>query len=31
VGLETPDNTDEFDEIRLGKAGDLLPRLFELP
>jgi NAD-dependent deacetylase len=30
VGLESPDNADEFDEVRLGKAGDLLPQLFAL-
>jgi NAD-dependent deacetylase len=30
VGLESPDNAEEFDEIRLGKAGDLLPGLFDL-
>jgi NAD-dependent deacetylase len=30
VGLELPDNADEFDEVRLGKAGDLLPTLFDL-
>jgi NAD-dependent deacetylase len=30
VGLESPDNAEAFDEVRLGKAGDLLPDLFEL-
>jgi NAD-dependent deacetylase len=27
VGPEPPDNADAFDELRLGKAGDALPRL----
>jgi NAD-dependent deacetylase len=30
VGTERPDNADAFDEVRLGKAGDTLPTLFEL-
>jgi NAD-dependent deacetylase len=30
VGLETPDNAREFDDVVLGKAGELLPALFEL-
>jgi NAD-dependent deacetylase len=30
VGLERPDNTHCFDECRLGKAGELLPSLFEV-
>ncbi|MEO6573670.1 MAG: NAD-dependent deacylase [Polyangiaceae bacterium] len=30
VGPEAPDNADEFDECRLGKAGDAVPRLFEV-
>jgi NAD-dependent deacetylase len=29
VGLEAPENAHSFDECRLGKAGDLLPGLFE--
>jgi NAD-dependent deacetylase len=29
VGPERPDNADAFDEVRLGKAGDVLPTLFE--
>ena len=29
VGLERPDNADRFDECRLGRAGELLPSLFE--
>jgi NAD-dependent deacetylase len=29
VGLEKPENAHSFDECRLGKAGDLLPALFE--
>ena len=29
VGLEKPDNAHAFDECRLGRAGDLLPALFE--
>jgi NAD-dependent deacetylase len=28
VGLERPDNAAEFDECRLGRAGELLPGLF---
>ena len=28
LGLEKPDNAFAFDECRLGKAGELLPRLF---
>ena len=28
VGLERPDNAHSFDEIRLGKAGELVPELF---
>jgi NAD-dependent deacetylase len=28
VGLERPDNADEFDRIVLGKAGEVLPLLF---
>jgi len=31
VGLERPDNAHSFDECRLGKAGDLLPSLFDVP
>ena len=31
VGLERPDNAHSFDECRLGKAGDLLPSLFDGP
>ena len=30
VGLEKPENAHAFDECRLGKAGDLVPSLFEL-
>jgi NAD-dependent deacetylase len=30
VGPETPDNASSFDEIRIGKAGDVVPRLFEV-
>jgi NAD-dependent deacetylase len=30
VGLEKPENAHSFDECRLGKAGDLLPTLFEI-
>jgi NAD-dependent deacetylase len=30
VGLERPDNAHSFDECRLGKAGSLLPRLFDI-
>ena len=30
VGLERPDNTHSFDECRLGKAGELLPALFQV-
>ena len=30
VGLERPENAHSFDECRLGKAGELLPNLFEL-
>ena len=29
VGPERPDNAHEFDELRLGRAGDILPSLFE--
>ncbi|HZX95772.1 MAG TPA: NAD-dependent deacylase [Myxococcales bacterium] len=29
VGLERPENTHSFDECRLGKAGALLPSLFQ--
>jgi len=29
VGLERPENSHCFDECRLGKAGELLPALFE--
>ncbi len=29
VGPELPDNADAFDEVRMGKAGDVLPTLFE--
>ncbi len=31
VGPERPDNADSFDEIRLGRAGDVVPSLFEVP
>ncbi|HEX4382028.1 MAG TPA: NAD-dependent deacylase [Myxococcales bacterium] len=30
VGLERPDNAHSFDECRLGKAGQLLPGLFQI-
>ena len=30
VGLERPENADMFDEVRLGKAGEVLPGLFAL-
>jgi NAD-dependent deacetylase len=30
VGLEEPENSHAFDECRLGKAGELLPDLFEM-
>jgi NAD-dependent SIR2 family protein deacetylase len=30
VGLERPENADAFDEVRLGKAGEVLPALFEV-
>jgi len=30
VGLERPENTFSFDECRLGKAGELLPSLFQV-
>lgn len=30
VGLERPDNASEFDEVRLGRAGEIVPTLFEL-
>ena len=30
VGIERPDNTHAFDECRLGKAGELVPALFDL-
>jgi len=30
VGLERPENAHAFDECRLGKAGELLPALFEV-
>ena len=30
VGLERPENAHSFDECRLGKAGELLPSLFEI-
>ena len=29
VGIERPENAHAFDECRLGKAGELLPHLFE--
>ena len=29
VGPERPDNGDAFDECRLGKAGEVLPTLFD--
>jgi NAD-dependent deacetylase len=28
VGLERPENAEMFDDVRLGRAGELLPRLF---
>jgi NAD-dependent deacetylase len=31
VGPEEPDNADEFDECRLGKAGEAVPGLFKVP
>lgn len=30
VGLQKPDNSHAFDECRLGKAGDLVPSLFQV-
>ena len=30
VGLERPENAHSFDECRLGKAGELLPKLFDV-
>jgi NAD-dependent deacetylase len=30
VGPERPDNADAFDECRLGKAGGVLPSLFDV-
>ncbi|MGD0527650.1 MAG: hypothetical protein ABSE49_21130 [Polyangiaceae bacterium] len=30
VGPERPDNARVFDECRLGKAGEVLPTLFEV-
>ena len=30
VGLEKPENAHSFDECRLGRAGELLPTLFEI-
>ncbi|MCA1826268.1 MAG: NAD-dependent deacylase [Myxococcales bacterium] len=30
VGLERPDNAHSFDECRLGKAGELVPSLFDV-
>ena len=30
VGPEYPDNAEAFDEVRTGKAGDVLPTLFSL-
>jgi len=30
VGLERPDNAESFDEVILGKAGDVLPGLFDI-
>jgi NAD-dependent deacetylase len=30
VGLERPDNAHSFDECRLGRAGELLPKLFHV-
>jgi NAD-dependent deacetylase len=29
VGLERPSNAADFDEVRLGKAGEIVPTLFE--
>ena len=29
VGPERPDNASAFDELRLGKAGDVVPSLFD--
>lgn len=31
IGPERPENTHAFDECRLGKAGEVLPRLFTRP
>jgi len=31
IGVERPENAHSFDECRLGKAGELLPDLFEVP
>jgi NAD-dependent protein deacetylase/lipoamidase len=31
VGVERPENAHSFDECRLGKAGELLPDLFQVP
>ncbi len=30
VGMERPENAHLFDEVRLGKAGELLPKLFSV-
>jgi NAD-dependent deacetylase len=30
VGLERPENASAFDEVRLGKASEVLPALFAL-
>ena len=30
IGLEKPENAYAFDEVRLGKAGELVPALFDL-
>lgn len=30
VGLEEPANADSFQEVRLGKAGEVLPTLFRV-
>src|SRR5205807_5125116 len=30
LGLERPENSHAFDECRLGKAGELLPKLFDV-
>ncbi len=30
VGIEHPENAEAFDEVRLGKAGEVLPTLFTL-